>query len=403
MAPLTEEEEQELTHKLLDQLSQTQYACSAVTKLSGGTANFVYRGELLQPLRGHTDLVSPNTVVIKLSTSFAAVNRDFPLDITRCIFEESMLRALAGFPHTIAAASCHIQVKAPRIYSFDRETHTQLLEDFPDTTDLKTILESPGLDRILPGSSPESIGHALGSWLSMFHSWASAPAQTTLLTQIGPNQAMRQLKCLITYDSFIEILERHPETIEGYNDTLEDVKAAMKYEFERPVIKGDEARGLIHGDFWAGNVLLPNCSWRGSQTSAQDPNKLFIIDWENTQFGHRAVDVGGILADLYERSHFKDVTVAIRVMRGFMDSYGPLSDEFAYRVAIHAGVHLICWYCRRDRNAPLPYPLPKVLAALELGRDWILKAWAKDKSWLQTTVLGPLFTGEDFAQRQLRN
>ncbi|KAI0098925.1 hypothetical protein GGR51DRAFT_552295 [Nemania sp. FL0031] len=212
---------------------------------------------------------------------------------------------------------------------------------------LKTILESPGLDRILSGSSPESVGRALGTWL------------------LGPNQAMRRLKCLITYDSFIEILERHPETIEGYRDTLEVVKTAMKYEFERSVIEGDESCGLIHGDFWSGN--------------------------ENAQFGHRAVDVSRILADLYKHSHFKGAATSIRVMKGFMDGYGSLSDKFAYRIAIHAGVHLICWYYRRDRNQPLLHPLPTVLAVLELGRDLILKAWRRDKSWLQITLLGPLF------------
>ncbi|KAI1133268.1 kinase-like domain-containing protein [Nemania abortiva] len=397
MAPLTEAEEQVLAQGLLDQLSRTAYACSAVTKLSGGTANFVYRGDLLQPLPSDTSPAPVNTVIIKISTAFSAINRDFPLGITRCIFEESMLRALAGFPHTITTPTGHTQVKAPQTHFFDKETHTQVLEDFPDTTDLTTILQSSDLDRILPGSSPESVGRALGSWLRLFHSWASAPAQSTLLAQVGPNQAMRQLKCLVTYDSFIEILERHPETIEGYKDTLEDVRAAMKQEFERPIFEGDEARGFIHGDFWAGNVLLPNGPWHESKELSQKLNKLFIIDWENAQFGHRAVDVGGMLADLYERNHFKDVAASIFVMNGFMDGYGPFSDEFAYRVAIHAGVHLICWYYRRDRNSPLPYPLPKVLAALTLGRDLILKAWAKDKKWLQTTVLGPLFAGNSSA------
>jgi hypothetical protein len=142
-------------------------------------------------------------------------------------------------------------------------------------------------------------------------------------------------------------------------------------------------------------VLLPIGPWQETQEPAREFNKLFIIDWENAQFGHRAVDIGGILADFYERNHFGGAAASIPAMEGFIDGYGPLSDELAYRVAIHAGVHLICWYYRRDRNAPLPYPLPKVLAALTLGRDLVLKGWAKDKSSLQTTVLGPLFADKN--------
>ncbi|KAL7928860.1 kinase-like domain-containing protein [Trichoderma chlorosporum] len=302
-----------------------------------------------------------------------------------------MLHALAGFCHTVTTPSGSSAVTVPRLYMFDRDTHIQVHESFPGTTDLTTILQSANLNQILPGSSSRSVGYALGSFLRFFHNWTSAPAQAGLRQKVGPNSGMRQLKCLITYDSFIEILERHPETIEGHKETLEAVQSAMKYEFERPPTEGDEVRGIIHGDFWAGNVLLRDKPWREAQQSAEEPNELFIIDWENVQFGHRAVDIGGILADLYERKHFKNVAASIPLMQGFMQGYGPLSEELAFTAALHAGVHLICWYYRRNRNDPLPYPLPTVLDALTLGRDFILKGWAKDKKWFEDSVLAPLF------------
>lgn len=252
MAPLNDEEEHTFTQQILDQLAQTPYACSNLTKLSGGTANFLYRGTLLQTLKGDADTKPAQTVVIKRSTGYVAVNRDFPLDITRCIFEESMLHALAGFSHIITTSSGSSLVTVPRCYMFDRDTHTQIHEDFPGSLDLTTILQSANVNQILPGSSGQYAGYALGSWLRFFHSWTSEPAQAALRERIGPNKGMRQLKCLITYDSFIEILERHPETIEGHKETLEAVQSAMKYEFERPPTEGDEIRGIIHGDFWAG-------------------------------------------------------------------------------------------------------------------------------------------------------
>ncbi|KAK8048571.1 hypothetical protein PG994_010301 [Apiospora phragmitis] len=49
MAPLTVVEERVLAQRLQDQLAPTPYAVSNLTKLSGGTANFLYRGTLLQP------------------------------------------------------------------------------------------------------------------------------------------------------------------------------------------------------------------------------------------------------------------------------------------------------------------------------------------------------------------
>ena len=252
MAPLNEEEEHALAQQILNQLAQTEYACSALTKLRGGTANFLYRGLLLQPLEGEADTEAAQTVVIKRSTGYAAVNRDFPLDVSRCVFEETMLRALDGFSHIVITPSCSTVVLAPRCYMFDRDTHIQVHQDFPDTIDLISLLQSTKADQVLAGSSSQSVGYALGSWLRFFHNWTSEPAQAELRRRVGPNEGMRRLKCLITYDSFIEILERHPETIEGHKQTLEAVRDAMKYEFKRVPTKGDRIRGIIHGDFWAG-------------------------------------------------------------------------------------------------------------------------------------------------------
>ncbi|PTB78833.1 hypothetical protein M440DRAFT_1373802 [Trichoderma longibrachiatum ATCC 18648] len=387
MAPLSEQEEHALAQQVLDQLAETPYACSALKKLSGGTANFLYRGVLRTPLE------DAQTIVIKRSTGYAAVNRDFPLDVSRCFFEEAMLQALDGLSHTTITPSGPTAVMAPRCYLFDPDTHTQVHQDFPGTIDLVSLLQSTKVDQSLPGISSLSVGYALGSWLRFFHSWTSGPAQAELRRRVGPNEGMRRLKCQITYDSFIEILERHPETIEDYRETLEAVRSAMRYEFEREPTEGDEIRGIIHGDFWAGNVLLPD-SPSHRTISPLEPNNLVIIDWEKVQFGHRAVDIGGMLADLYERKHFKGVAASMPIMRGFIKGYGPLSEELAFRTAIHAGVHLICWYYRRDRNAPLPYPLPKVLDALTLGRDFILRGWARDRDWFEDSVLAPLFMYE---------
>lgn len=73
--------------KLLEQLSQTRYACSRLTKLSGGTANFLYRGSLLQPLDSQDGATNEviSTVVIKHSEGFVPGHRDFLLDVTRCV------------------------------------------------------------------------------------------------------------------------------------------------------------------------------------------------------------------------------------------------------------------------------------------------------------------------------
>lgn len=139
-------------------------------------------------------------------------------------------------------------------------------------------------------------------------------------------------------------------------------------------------------------MLLADAPWQEARSPDRAPNNLLIIDWELAQFGHRAIDVGAMMADLYERKHFKDVDTVIPAMKGFADGYGRISDEIAFRTAIHAGVHLICWHIRGNPNLPLSAPMDKVLSALALGRDFVLKGWEKDRQWFESSVLAPLFT-----------
>ena len=89
MAPLTESEKGELRARILHELAETPYACSSLAELTSGTTNFVFRGVLVQPLQDSSPSLSSKSVIIKHSTGYAAVNKDFPLDISRCV---SLLR-----------------------------------------------------------------------------------------------------------------------------------------------------------------------------------------------------------------------------------------------------------------------------------------------------------------------
>ena len=71
---------------ILSELSTTPYACSSVEQLSGGTANFVFRGTLLQPLPDGT-----TTVVVKHTEDYVASNREFKLSAERCVTVPALL------------------------------------------------------------------------------------------------------------------------------------------------------------------------------------------------------------------------------------------------------------------------------------------------------------------------
>lgn len=163
-----------------------------------------------------------------------------------------MLHGLVSFSKDITTTNT--VVRSPRLHLFDRETNTQVLEDCSNTTDLKTLLVSPKVKAILPGTSAESIGRDLGLWLRSFHQWTSEPGQASLRATISQNKEARKLKCKITYDSFLKVLEIYPDLAEGHMETLKAVKDAITAEFSlnEPPLGEDGSWGLIHGDFWTG-------------------------------------------------------------------------------------------------------------------------------------------------------
>lgn len=237
---LAQQEAEDLIRgQLFQQLLRTKYTCISLTQLSSRPDNFVYRGILAQPFTDH-DGTTARSIIVKHSTEPAAIDR--------AIFEESLFNAVADFS---ASASATL-LKAPRLYLYDRETNTQLLEDFTNTTGFKSMLFSLSSSTLLPQSSPATIGRHLGSWLRSFHTWALAPEQASLRKQIPYDDPMRKFKRRLTYDSFLGALKNYPELLDGHRETLETVRDMMVKEFEKPPTEGDDNWGLIHGDFWSG-------------------------------------------------------------------------------------------------------------------------------------------------------
>lgn len=64
----------------LARLADTAFSCSALTRLNGGTANFVYSGQLVS-----SQDEKPGVVIVKHTTDYVALNREFKLDRERCV------------------------------------------------------------------------------------------------------------------------------------------------------------------------------------------------------------------------------------------------------------------------------------------------------------------------------
>jgi hypothetical protein len=70
-------EQDEVRDEVEQQLAHTSFKCSSLSRLSGGTANFVYRGT---PLCG-----DPESIIIKHTKNYLSSNANFKLDAERCV------------------------------------------------------------------------------------------------------------------------------------------------------------------------------------------------------------------------------------------------------------------------------------------------------------------------------
>ena len=135
-------------------------------------------------------------------------------------------------------------------------------------------------------------------------------------------------------------------------------------------------------------MLLPEI-----QQQERGATSLFIVDWEFSQFGHRSYDIGQMIGDFYERKYFKDIDAAIWAIEAFIEGYGPMSDEMAFRTIIHTGVQLITWVIRGPplRMRPAWATRERAVGVVRLGMMFVLKGWEKDRVWFEGSVLARLF------------
>ncbi|KAK0649976.1 kinase-like domain-containing protein [Cercophora newfieldiana] len=370
MAPLPENIV-EIGTKVKEELNGTDFECRELLPLSGGNANYVFRGRLTTPLEGGVD-----EVLVKHGEAYLSRDNSFSLPTSRCVIESKALSVLGSLsPSDPSNEWC--SVKTPTMYRFDPETNTQVQEYLADGIDLKNY----ALKYFEPHTSPTKkaqclgLGRGLGQWLKQFHEWAGQSSE--LRSNAAENKLLQRLKHSTYYDYLIQMIDKFPKVLSQAQGVFEAVKTMSEKELE-----DDSVLQAVHGDFWTGNVLLPD-----KVIDAPVKTPVFVVDWEVTSLGVRVRDVGQMIAELYMLQLFKKIDAGEWLIEGYLGGYGKFSTDEAFRIAIHVGCHLIViggtvpdWGSDED--------VERVVA---FGRDMIVNGWERNKAWFDDGVLGLMF------------
>ncbi|KAL4743145.1 kinase-like domain-containing protein [Aspergillus similis] len=361
-----------------------------------------------KPLDGKT-----KTVVVKHAEPYLAVNRAWDLRTDRCTGEGTVIKALNEMFDvqvtniTRFKGTFKIIVRAPELYHINYATHTLVMEHLPNATNLhKFLTNMPCLsdERLHPWCF--FIGSSLGHWLHAFHEWIAKDQQKQLAKDFDNslNKAMADLKFHINHEKLLDAVEKYPNIL-NKKKTRRIFKKVVKMA-RAEVREGSKngRMGPIHGDFWAGNIILPITALQDLEKDPKpnpdaedDPrhipcpqSTLLITDWEFAQYGPHALDIGRMVAELYILHHFEGIEAASSMLEGFLDGYEHITMETSYRMLIHIGVHFIVWGSRRANGVGTEKQVRKLV---KLGRKFIVKGWKRDRYAFMGDFWNCLFKG----------
>ncbi|KAF5591455.1 carboxypeptidase [Fusarium pseudocircinatum] len=221
-----------------------------------------------------------------------------------------------------------MKVKVPVTHFLDLNAHRGIAiqQDFCHSTDMASIIRSTELSGLWTQSQAVCTSQEVGRWLRHFHEWASEPEQAVFRSKVGYNGHMQRLKHKVTYGAFIDVLKNFHDIMEKNFGVLERVKERAELELH-DLISGKDGpdRGMIHGDCWMG--------------------------------------------------------------KGFINGYGEIDNELAFRTAIHTGMQLLGWYNRRAPSATVKGTKEQILSAAKISTHFIVGGWERERQWFQVKRL----------------
>ncbi|KAI0053429.1 hypothetical protein FA95DRAFT_742640 [Auriscalpium vulgare] len=329
-------------------VSNTPFACTRITPLSGGNTNFVYRLHLCTPFEGR------NTLVLKHAKSYVQSNVDFSIDVERQDYEVEALRRVKAWLPSDAV------VTVPAVHAYDATVRAIIMDD-AGAEGLPT-LKQLFIEHPPTGAIAASIGAALGEFLGRLHAWGRSADGETVINYFAQNTKGKAISAFVTYGrladtlagvSALPVLDGPPLGIP--EDTLRVIRelAARRTEDIRT-----SRETFLMGDYWPGNMLV---RLGADAEGTVRLERIHIVDWEVAKTGPPGLDVGQLSAEICTagRFHPESRGATEQMLTAFLRRYfaRSLADriggeqggrgstvEATARVALEPfGAHLVAW------------------------------------------------------------
>jgi 5-methylthioribose kinase len=323
----------------------------SINRLSGGTANYVWRAQLKEKCPEMDDC---NSVVIKHAESFLASAPQFAFYAARMDYEIVAMRIVTDA--TISLPNCSV----PAIYSYDEVDKVAFMEDVGNSADMKAYIST--LDKPPSSGFAREIGTSLGRFIGRLHT-AGHARRDELIKQLHNPKAVAMSKYAV-YDRVESALKKFGKEDQALQD-------AANWGGEQ---LSNNPQTLCMGDFWPGNVLLPN-------DLTQDL-KMKVVDWELCRYAPSGMDLGQFLAETYCLDKYRQPCKDI--MTTFLSAYCKEYQPTIYdaRIAIiHFGFHLVVW-------TPITGWVDDGTEIVDIGSQYVLHAWQEDWAWFKDTIFG---------------
>ncbi|KAH7032030.1 kinase-like domain-containing protein [Linnemannia elongata] len=352
----------------------------AVKKLSGGNANYVYRGTIAEP---SADLFGGrSTVVIKHAAGHSASQRQMALYTDRMVFEQTVLGIVADASdnkNNNSKEDEHIEtanVKVPRVLYWDHENNVVIQEDAGITsTHLKGFISSlaqPPSPRLA-----KEIGSSLGEFIARLHLYGFRHRSELYPNKMANTEAL-SLSRLILYDQFPKAASKYMEDQPQFDRDVIDL--ASKWGGDRLM---NEPETLAHGDFWPGNFLVDSATGEGNEITIKS---IYIVDWEMSRYGPAAMDLGQFIAEAFSLNKYRHPCEEL--MTSFLEAYckiygDRLTTTDLKTAVIHCGAHLMSWtpytgWFKEDDDHDA-----KSKEITLIGAEFVKHAWIEDWAWVR--------------------